>query len=55
MLEEKNEQFQMPGIEFAVNTVEGMRYRVRDLPSLQVALELKNITAYFIDLAMLVL
>jgi hypothetical protein len=31
-----------------------MRYRVRDLRRLQVAMQLKNVAAYFIDLAMLV-
>src|SRR4029077_6144814 len=55
MLEKKNEQLKVTRIEFAIDAVKGMRYRVRDLRSLQVPLQLKNIIAYHIDLAMLVL
>ncbi len=55
MLEEKDEQLNMPRIEFAVDTVKGMRDRMRDLCRLQVALQLKNIFAYRIDLLMLLL
>jgi hypothetical protein len=55
MLEKKNEQLKVTRIEFAIDAVKGMRYRVRDLRSLQVPLQFKNIIAYHIDLAMPVL
>ena len=55
MLEEKHKQLKMMRIEFAVDAVKGMRNGVRDVRCLQVALQLKNIIAYRIDLAMLIL
>ena len=55
MLEKKNQQLKMTRLELAVDTVQGMRNRVRDVRCLQVALQLKNIIAYRNDLAMLIL
>src|SRR5438128_10759716 len=55
MLEKKNQQLKMMRIEFAVDAVKGMRNCMCDLRSLQVALQLKNIIAYRIDLAVLAL
>ena len=55
MLEKKNEHLKMTRIEFAIDTVKGMRNGMRDLGHLQVTLQLKNILAHRIDLAVLLL
>ena len=45
----------MTRIEFAIDTVKVMRNGMRDLGHLQVTLQLKNILAHRIDLAVLLL
>src|SRR4029453_7659849 len=44
----------MPRVEFTIDTIKRMRNSVRDLCTLQIALQLKNIFAHGIDLAVLV-
>src|SRR5437867_620707 len=53
MFEEQNESLEMRRFKLAVNAVERMRDRVRDLTGLQISLERKNIVANEDDVGVL--